>query len=94
MALQTIFCTLRRKTRSPARANLASGPLLPLLISLSQVFNSGVSRSRRVTDGIVLRGTRHLQALHAATPRFCALLERLLPDNPSPGPRSWLVSWL
>jgi hypothetical protein len=83
MALPVITRALRRNVTPQALADLETAPLLPLLLGLSQVVSSGVSRSRRVADGLVLRGTRRLQELQTAAPRLLTSLEQLFPDNVS-----------
>lgn len=65
----------------PVLARLESTPLVPLLVGLSQFVSTGVARSRRVADGMALRGSRRLQAVQAAAPRLRESIEHLLADG-------------
>ncbi len=78
--------SIPRQIRPQALATLERTPLLPLLVGFSQFVNMGVARSRRVADGVTLRGARRLAELQAVAPRLRESIEQLLADG---GPSRW-----
>jgi hypothetical protein len=75
--------SISQKIRPPALTRLENTSLVPLLLGLSQFVNDRVAHSRRMANGMALRGSHRLQTLQAAGPRLRESIEQILMDGTS-----------